>query len=119
MGRIRKKLYLSAKITESMRNLHTPSKRKRDETTTQEEDAPQLDKSELKALIRRGAQTLSAPEVNVEEMMKWDWHTTLEKCKDRPQDLQVADVSNPSKTEPDEQAWLASAEKVETAVFEG
>lgn len=121
MGRIRKKLYLSAKITESMRNLHTPSKRKRggDETTTQEEDAPQLDKSELKALIRRGAQTLSAPEVDVEEMIKWDWHTTLEKCKDRPQDLQVADASNPSKTEPDEQAWLASAEKVETAIFEG
>lgn len=118
MGRIRKKLYLSAKITESMRNLHTPNKRKRDETT-QEDDAPQLDKSELKALIRRGAQTLSAPLVNVEEMMEWDWLTTLEKCKDRPQDLQAVDPSNDSKVESDEQAWLNSAEKVETAVFEG
>ena len=111
MGRIRKKLYLSAKITESMRNLHTANKRKRNETA-KEEDAPQLDKSELKALIRRGAQTLTAPLVDVEEMMKWDWLTTLEKCKDRPQDLQVANSSNPSKTEPDEQAWLNSAEKV-------
>jgi SWI/SNF-related matrix-associated actin-dependent regulator of chromatin subfamily A member 5 len=129
MGRIRKKLYLSAKITESMRNLHgagnaDSKKRKRGPTRVDlDEDAPQLGTSELKTLLRRGAQTLSAPEVDVTEMLTWSWETTLEKCKDRPIDARVGEVKDDKdamKTdEIDEAAWLNSIEKVETAVFEG
>ncbi|KAK6441482.1 hypothetical protein LTR95_002284 [Oleoguttula sp. CCFEE 5521] len=127
MGRIRKKLYLSAKITESMRNLHSAEsqskKRKRGPSAGDafEEDAPQLRTSELKTLLRRGAQTLSAPQVDVTEMLSWDWATTLEKCKDRPQDALVnTSALNPAKPEDiTEEQWLNNIEKVECAVFEG
>lgn len=120
MGRIRKKLYLSAKITESMRNVHSAEdegkKRKRGPSNSAfEEDTPQLDTNSLKSLIRRGAQTLTRPEVNVTEMLGWDWETTLEKCKDKPIDSHVADDA----TDVDEESWLNSMEKVECAVFEG
>lgn len=123
MGRIRKKLYLSAKITESMRNVHTAEqqqkKRKRSANVETEDDKPQLGTSELKTLLRRGAQTLSAPEIDVDEMLTWDWQTTLEKCRDRPHDPLVAASAGDTKAEVDEEAWLNSVEKVETAIFDG
>jgi SWI/SNF-related matrix-associated actin-dependent regulator of chromatin subfamily A member 5 len=125
MGRIRKKLYLSAKITESMRNVHaveqSHQKRKRGANEENEDDKPQLDTSELKTLLRRGAQTLTAPEIDVDEMLTWDWQTTLDKCRDRPQDPLVAATASAgdTKVEVDEEAWLNSVEKVETAIFDG
>ena len=120
MGRIRKKLYLSAKITESMRNIHSTAaqgkKRKRGPSTDAlEEEAPQLDATSLKSLIRRGAQTLSKPEVNVTEMLDWNWETMLEMCKDKPINAKVVNEVEDT----DEESWLNSLEKVECAVFEG
>lgn len=121
MGRIRKKLYLSAKVTESMRNIHSTQsldkKRKADSLENESEEAPHLDTASLQSLLRRGAQTLARPEIDVTEMLSWDWETTLEKCKDQPLDALVADESGNAKV--DEQEWLSSIEKVETAVFEG
>ncbi|KAM0715989.1 hypothetical protein Q7P37_008503 [Cladosporium fusiforme] len=121
MGRIRKKLYLSAKITESMRNLHQANepgkKRKRTDNAAPDDDAPQLDASQLKSLLRRGAQTLVAPEINIDEMLDWDWQTTLDKCKSSPEEQ--VDKSIKAEETIDEEAWLNNAEKVETAVFNG
>lgn len=124
MGRIRKKLYLSAKITESMRNIHAPNTRKTkrkidDLDSVESDDRPPLDASGLKNLLRRGAQALSAPGIDVDEMLTWDWQTTVEKCKDRPQNPHVADLGDSMANEVDEEAWLHNVEKVETAVFEG
>lgn len=121
MGRIRKKLYLSAKITESMQNIHSAnsSDKKRKRPTNggaTDDDAPHLDTASLQSLIRRGAQTLARPEIDVTEMLGWDWETTLEKCKDRPIDTNVNDQSGHAV---DEQKWLNSMERVETAVFAG
>lgn len=123
MGRIRKKLYLSTKITESMRNIHsaadTGKKRKRgksDGVMSAEQDAPQLDTGSLKSLIRRGAQTLARPEVNVTEMLGWDWETVLEQCKDKPVDGEAVEDAEDQELE---QRWLGTMEKVETAIFEG
>lgn len=121
MGRIRKKLYLSAKVTESMRSIHAAAeqsgkKRKRVGTAV-EDDTPQLDTTSLKSLIRRGAQTLSRPEIDVTEMMRWDWETTLEKCKDKPADAHIAE--NAAFDIATEQSWLNTMEKVECAVFDG
>jgi SWI/SNF-related matrix-associated actin-dependent regulator of chromatin subfamily A member 5 len=119
MGRIRKKLYLSAKITEGMRNIHTEEavgskKRKRQSINpAADDDAPHLDTASLQMLIRRGAQTLARPAVDAAEMLKWDWSTTLENCKDKPLDSMVQDE------QVDEQAWLNTMERVECAVFEG
>lgn len=122
MSRIRKKMYLSVKVTGNMRNLHTDrqsSKRKRGEDFSSEDDTPQLDKSELKSLIRRGAKTLVTPEIDVNEMIGWDWETTLDRCKDKEQDPLAANPDTDAKPDLDEEAWLNNVEKVETAIFEG
>jgi SWI/SNF-related matrix-associated actin-dependent regulator of chromatin subfamily A member 5 len=118
MGRIRKKLYLSAKITEGMRNIHTEEsvskKRKRQSINpAAKDDAPQLTTASLQVLIRRGAQTLARPAVDAAEMLLWDWPTILMNCKDKPLDALITDE------EVDEQAWLNTMERVECAVFEG
>jgi SNF2 family DNA or RNA helicase len=114
MGRIRKKLYLSAKITESMRTKFGDSAKKANATT---EDMPQMDTSQLKSLIRRGAQTLSHPAIDVTEMLSWDLETMFQKCRDKPADPQA----NPdaSAQDVDEEKWLSTMERVECAVFDG
>lgn len=124
MGRIRKKLYLSAKITESMRNIHSEhgqqdsSKRKRvSENALAQEEEPQLGFSQLKSLLRKGAQTLARPEVDVTAMLEWDFQTMIEKCRDEADD--PATATGGAEAEADEEAWLNTVEKVECAVFEG
>ena len=128
MGRIQKKLYLSAKVTESMRDIHfqsaPKSKRKSlggkiiEET---EDDMPQLDTSQLMSLVRRGAQALAHPELDINEMLGWDWPTMLEKCKDKPADVHVAEQTQPGLAvkEDDEKKWLSQIEQVESRVFQG
>lgn len=123
LGRIRKKLYLSARITESMRsNINAggqdSKKRKRGAVSDAfDNDAPQLDTTSLKSLIRRGAQTLVRPEIDVTQMLDWDWETTLEKCKDQAMDAQ--DQNDKEDDETAEDTWLNTMTKVETAVFDG
>ncbi|KAI4753322.1 hypothetical protein E4T52_14552 [Aureobasidium sp. EXF-3400] len=120
MGRIRKKLYLSAKITESMQDIHSttqPQKRKRaaEQDETSADDGPELGFSQLKSLIRRGATTLSHPEIDVSEMVTWDLETIIEKCKDKPIDPHV----NGESEEATEKEWLAKMERVESTVLNG
>lgn len=123
LGRIRKKLYLSAKITESMRNIHSTGssgKRKRGdrERDTEYDDTPQLDMTSLKSLIRGGARTLARPQTDVTEMLKWDWKAVLENCQDS-QHIHGGDDNADSSYEEQESSWLNTMEKVECAVFEG
>ncbi|KAF2020095.1 hypothetical protein BU24DRAFT_448449 [Aaosphaeria arxii CBS 175.79] len=114
MGRIRKKLYLSTKITESMRNIHGDHRQGVvNGQVKAEDDMPQMDTSQLKSLVRRGARTLSHPEINATEMLSWDLDTMLQKCRDLP-----SDMSAPT-SEIDEEKWLSVMERVECAVFEG
>ena len=122
MGRIQKKLYLSAKVTESMRNVHTTTAKKKGPRVNPgaDEDMPQLDTSQLMSLVRRGAQALSHPEINVNEMMSWDWPTMLAMCKDKPTDFQVSEaMGNTNVKAEDEQQWLNKMEHVESRVFQG
>ena len=122
MGRIKKKLYLSAKVTESMRDIHGASasnKKGRASKSSIDDDEPQLGTSELMSLVRRGAQALSHPEIDVKEMADWDWNTMLEKCKDRPLDIHVSERTSATSAKEDEQKWLSRMEHVETQVFEG
>ncbi|KAE8859919.1 hypothetical protein PTNB29_07150 [Pyrenophora teres f. teres] len=116
MGRIRKKLYLSAKITESMQSIHgkqaPEAKRGRPSLS---EDLPQMDTTQLKTLVRRGAQTLSHPEIDVKEMVSWDLETMMAKCRDKPADM----TDSATHSEADEDKWLSTMERVECAVFEG
>ena len=124
MGRIQKKLYLSAKVTESMRDIHSNSAAKTKKgpggrVIEADEDVPQLGTSELMSLVRRGAQTLAHPELDVNEMMGWDFSTMLEKCKDNPADHLVAEHTGVSCKEEDEKKWLAQVEQVQSRLFEG
>lgn len=80
MSRIMKKLYLSAKVTESMEDIHTPAgagRRKKGRPAAFEEDAPQMSTSQLMTLVRRGTQAISHPEINVKEMLSWFVNTFL------------------------------------------
>ena len=124
MGRIQKKLYLSAKVTEAMRDIHTSSASKSKKGrvgAAADDDMPQLDTSQLMSLVRRGAQALSHPELDVNEMLSWDWPTMLEKCKDKPADIHVSEQTqeNTIVKEEDEKKWLSQMEQVESRVFQG
>ncbi|KAF2790447.1 ISWI chromatin-remodeling complex ATPase ISW2 [Melanomma pulvis-pyrius CBS 109.77] len=116
LGRIRKKLYLSTKITESMRTVHGEIPKAKGRPSN-DEDMPVMNTSQLKNLVRRGAQTLSHPEINVTEMLSWDLDTMLQKCRDKPADPKA----NPEilTSEVDEEKWLSVMERVECAVFDG
>lgn len=116
MGRIRKKLYLATKITESMRTIHGDAARTKGRPSATE-DMPQMDTSQLKSLVRRGAQTLSHPEINVTEMLSWDLETMLQKCRDKPADALVN--ADALQSDVDEEKWLSAMERVETAVLDG
>jgi len=136
-GRIRKKLYLSAKITESMRNIYYAEsmqevagrKRKRGSadlgdtgSSLSSQDEPPLGTSQLKSLLRKGAQTLARPEVDVTAMLTWTFDEIIARCKDGAEDPHIgsaADGADAQVAEADERAWLATMEKVETAIFEG
>lgn len=108
-----------------MRDIHTPTgaktKKKGRVSIAADDEMPQLDASQLMSLVRRGAQALSHPEINVNEMVGWDWETMLEKCKDKPVDVHVSAQTQPNAQlkEEDEQKWLARMEHVETFVFGG
>jgi SWI/SNF-related matrix-associated actin-dependent regulator of chromatin subfamily A member 5 len=126
MGRIEKKLYLSAKVTENMRDIHsrTPSSSKKKgpdgSSGCMKDDMPQLDTGQLKSLVRRGAQAITHPEIDVNEMLGWDWPTMLEKCKDKPADTTSAQsLPESSNKEEDEKKWLSQMEQVESRVFQG
>lgn len=114
MGRIRKKLYLSTKITESMRNVYgTESASGGPELAG---DVPEMSTTQLKTLVRRGAQTLSHPEIDVTELLSWDLNTMMQKCRDKVADPHHSAESN---AEVDEEKWLSVMERVECAVFDG
>ena len=127
LGRIQKKLYLSAKVTESMRDIHQQSATKKNKgpggkvMEAAEDDMPLLDTTQLMSLVRRGAQALTRPELDVNEMLGWDFPTMLEKCKDQPADIHVSEQTRTgvSLKEEDEKEWLAQIEQVEARVFDG
>ena len=124
MGRIQKKLYLSAKVTESMRNVHSPASNSRNGPggrigAKADDDMPQLDTSQLMSLVRRGAQALTHPELDINEMLGWDWSTMLERCKDNPSNPTVAEDTGVTVNSEDEKKWLSQMEHVESRVFQG
>ena len=124
LGRIQKKLYLSAKVTESMQNIHGARVTKKGpggRATAADEDMPQLSTTQLMSLVRRGARALTHPELEINDMLQWDWPTMLSRCKDTPADAQVAKDTGAvtDANGDDEKAWLAQVEQVQSRVFQG
>ena len=108
-----------------MKNVHskhqpTTKSKKGPGSSTDGEDMPHLNTSQLMSLVRRGAQALVHPELDVDDMLERDWETTLEKCKDKPADVHIAKqtIAGVAK-EDDEKSWLAQMEMVESRVFQG
>ncbi|GAB7338603.1 hypothetical protein MBLNU457_5338t2 [Dothideomycetes sp. NU457] len=115
LGRINKKRYLSLKITESMQDKYTirgDVEEKQSDETNEDDDMTKLGTSQLMAMLRQGATALATSEVSEEEVRGWNFETMLERCKASHEETIVS-------AEEDEEAWLAKAEKVETAVLNG
>jgi SWI/SNF-related matrix-associated actin-dependent regulator of chromatin subfamily A member 5 len=123
MGRIQKKLFLSAKVTEALEDIHTKfsAKNSKKGRPADNDQMPQMSTGQLMQLVRRGASAISRPEVDVSEMLSWDWETTVAKCKDQPADISVKkDAVLDSKVdEEEERRWLTEMERVEANVFDG
>ncbi len=124
MGRIQKKLYLSAKVTEAMQDIHTKfgaGKKSKKGPAKDDDSMPQLNTNQLMTLVRRGASAISRPEIDVNEMLSWDWETTVAKCKDQPADVNVKKDAIPDAKvdEEAERKWLSELERVESSVFDG
>lgn len=127
MGRIEKKLYLSAKVTENMRDIHSlpnSSQKKgpgRHAASVADDDMPQLDTGQLMSLVRRGARAITHPELDINDMLGWDWPTMLEKCSNKPSDIRppAHSESEASNKEEEENKWLSQMEQVESRVFQG
>ncbi|PVH80423.1 hypothetical protein DL98DRAFT_418592 [Cadophora sp. DSE1049] len=124
MGRIQKKLYLSAKVTEAMQDIHTKfgtGKKSKRGPAKDDDNMPQLNTNQLMTLVRRGASAISRPEIDVNEMLSWGWDTTVAKCKDQPADVNVKKdaISDAKVDEEAERKWLSEMERVESSVFDG
>ena len=111
-------------VTESMRNIHaagTNQRNKKGPSMQTEDDMPQMDTGALMSLVRRGAQTLVRPEIEIDEMLGWDWATIVDKCKDKSATILAAQEGG-TEAELDKQAeekWLAEVEAVSSTVFNG
>jgi SWI/SNF-related matrix-associated actin-dependent regulator of chromatin subfamily A member 5 len=70
-------------------------------------------------LVRRGVQTLTHPEVDINEMLKWDWETTLLKCSRSDAAPPIKEEDASMTAEEQEQRWLARMERVEAYVLDG
>ncbi|RAL59637.1 hypothetical protein DID88_006496 [Monilinia fructigena] len=127
MPRIAKKLYLSAKVTESMEDIYTqPSvsshTKGKEISNSEDTNMPEMNTGQLMTLIRRGASAISRPEIDVNKMLEWDWKTTIAMCKDQASDSfmgkNIADDSNVEE-EKIEKQWLAEHERVQSRLFNG
>ncbi|TGO34348.1 hypothetical protein BHYA_0201g00120 [Botrytis hyacinthi] len=127
MPRIAKKLYLSAKVTESMEDIYTQATPPLGESQTEVSNGddggmPEMDTTQLMTLIRRGACAISRPEVDVDKMKDWDWETTVKMCKDQATDsLGKKDDAKDLDLDAEEaeRKWLAEREHVQCRLFNG
>ncbi|KAL2003403.1 hypothetical protein VTN02DRAFT_3913 [Thermoascus thermophilus] len=120
LGRLAKKLYLAAKVTEDMGSIHgaqCPISPGTYQASVDIGKVPDMGLGWLASLVRRGPQALSHGQIDPQEMLSWNWQTIVETCRDdrasTPDDQ--ADCIN----EEVEKAWLRRLERVETSVFNG
>jgi hypothetical protein len=118
VGRLAKKAYLGAKLTE---NMQTPNSL--DELTDMAELKEASNSSNgsvavivnfVESLMRQ--KRLSDNQIDTNTLLSWDWATILENCTDvQSGERDIAE----SITEEDEQAWLERKERIKTNVFNG
>lgn len=109
-GRILKKRYLSAKITDSV---HEPSVNTGEENPT----TPQLGLADLQAMINGGKVGLSKSAIDVSEMSNWTLATILDRCVIKPEAI-VANADEEAEAV-SARDWFLNSERVHTRAFEG
>ena len=119
LSRIQKKLYLSAKVTEAMRDVYGGHNISETQGKEKDDGMPQLSTNKLMSLVRRGTQTLARPEIDVNEMLSWDWETVLRKCKDHVADSLDPEAVTAKSDEDPERKWLSQIEQVQSRIFDG
>lgn len=114
LGRIHKKLYLSAKITETMQNIHdSPPVAPNADVKLSQAKAVYGSWSEFKSLLRRGTKTLANGSADSEQMADWDFEAMIDNCCEK------AEATSAEADDTDEDKWLSTMERVECAVFDG
>lgn len=126
LSRVQKKLYLSAKVTESMTDIHGVPEHESSSAPingSRDEGIEQLDMGQLRRLIKLGTRALSREEIDAQDMQTWSFETMIEKCSMNNEPCPENDVEvnglDTGVTAETEQQWLAGIEHVECAKFEG
>lgn len=119
MGRIRKKLYLSAKVTEGMRDLHSKEADDDDsEVKNEAGDMPTMSTGQLLSLVRSGSRAIARDGIDPTELLSWDWDTMIKRATEYADEVKKEE-DGAVDPEEEERKWLSEMEKVETRVFEG
>ena len=112
-GRLHKKLYLAAKVTEPLKEIHSAGESTDSPTHDDESD---LGSSKLLLLLRGGTRAMSRPELDVDAMTSWSFETLISNCQDKAE----SGRNNSGVVDEDfESRWLAEAEQVRTRFFDG
>ena len=118
MGRLAKKSYLAAKVTENIKTFNPL-----DDLASIVETQDALNNTNGSAAIIAGFITslmrqrrLAASQIDTKKLLSWDWNTVLEVCTDNHLDeFELPDTV----PEDMERAWLRSKERIITNVFNG
>ncbi|KAI9017750.1 SNF2 family N-terminal domain-containing protein [Gaertneriomyces semiglobifer] len=106
-GRLQKKLYLSAKVTEDMRDVHGSGE-------GHNEEAPKMTKGELMSMLRRGARAVTRIFESAEEFLKEDMESIIKRSieyQKRVDDELDVDI--------DDDFQLEGMEMIRSRLFEG
>lgn len=119
LRRIRKKLYLSAKITGSMRNIHSEDFETADSAAAgleDDDDGTSLTSGELMNLLRMGSRALTQVAVTEDKLIDMTLEQVIVNFQEKTTSSEE-EHGEPWKEA--EKEWLSSKEKVECVVFEG
>lgn len=115
LGRIYKKLYLSARITD-LAGSSSSGQPSSPEAAQNDTSSAQLGFADLTAMIRRGTQALSLSSIDVQDLQKWDLATMLARCTLKED--AIMEEAGELDVEVGKQ-WLSAVERVKCRDFQG
>ncbi|KAI9728218.1 MAG: hypothetical protein M1828_004679 [Chrysothrix sp. TS-e1954] len=123
LARIDKKLYLSARINNPNADLRKDLDETIDLTGDNNDKADDSDAnftvSQLQGFVRRGTKALTYDESAVQEMLSWDFRKMLTEFQASSDGAQASGDLDTAQSNPQDEDWLRTAERVKCAMFEG
>ena len=117
LSRLRKKLYLSNRITGSPQDTLFNSAENDEGGDQQDDSKPNIGTEELLTMLRRGARVVTYEESNAVEMSGLTWETVLERYQRVAADEKAS--SPQATTKEAEIQWLSQIEKVQSHILDG